>query len=258
MKRMKKQLLLASFIFTIVTAGIAHADIKQVSTGPENQIQWQYRNGKWYGYNKNGNPGHGWIQDGQKHYYLDAEGACLINQITPDGYYVDTNGAWHQRSTEIFNVVFDAPVKFPSASSPWADESALKGMKKEIDALFDTRRIRITENAVEYLAGDTKESTLIGIYKDPENGSFRMDLRLNLDKSSAEKDAAATYDYMVFRAMLHQITSTPDLLENAIYSSWEEENRWNISRTGYTPIGDAQVKYTAGNGYGCYQVYPAN
>ena len=36
----------------------------------------------------------GWIQSGNKWYYLNSSGAMLVNTITPDGYRVDANGVW--------------------------------------------------------------------------------------------------------------------------------------------------------------------
>ena len=220
-------------------------------------VNWISRDGKWYGYDFDGNLLHGWVQDRGLYYYLDVEGVCLTNQMTPDGYYVDVNGAWYQRSTELFSNSFKASEKFPSVTSFWTNEKAVKGMQKKIDQIFDTRRIRITDTSMEYLCGTSKEETLIGIYKNSENGSYRIDLRVNLDKASTRENLAATYDYQVFKAFLYQITSTPELMEDAVYSSWEGDNRWNISRTEYRTVGDSLVKYTAGNGYGCYNIFPA-
>lgn len=247
---MKRRILvIASMILILMSSIIANAAGKQ--------IQWQYRDGKWYGYNMQGVLGHGWMKDGTNYYYLDAEGACLINTMTPDGYYVDTNGAWHQRSTEILGEVFHAPMKFPSAASDWTGEKALEYVQYDLDDLLETRKLRVSKDAVEYLAGTSKEEVVMGIYKNAENGSFRLELKMHLDQSSTKMDQITTYDYMIFRAMLHQLTSTPDLLEDAVYSSWEGDNRWDISRTEYRTVGDALVKYTAGNGYGCYNIYPA-
>ncbi len=58
---------------------------------------WFYApDSKWYYFDPvNGDMKTGWIQtsDG-KWYYLYADGSCAMNTITPDGYYVDQNGAW--------------------------------------------------------------------------------------------------------------------------------------------------------------------
>jgi len=38
----------------------------------------------------------GWIKDGDKWYYLHKDGSMATNTRTPDGYRVDSNGAWIQ------------------------------------------------------------------------------------------------------------------------------------------------------------------
>ena len=240
----------------VPSAVISEVAAQNVSKDKTAFVNWMNQNGTWYGYDLNGSLLHGWVQDRGLYYYLDSDGACLTNQITPDGYYVDVNGAWYQRTTELLSNKFKAPEKFPAVSSSWIGEKALKGMQKDIDNLFETRRIRITDTSVEYLSGTSKEVPLIGIYKNIENGSYQIDLRTDLDKASTREDRAATYDYMIFKAFLYQITSTPELLEDAVYSSWEGDNCWKISRIDYRTVGDVLVKYTAGNGYGCYNIYP--
>jgi len=84
-----------------------------------------------------------------------------------------------------------------------------------------------------------------------------MDIGIRLDNYSTDKSQSATYDYQVFQAFLYSISSTPELLIDAIYNSWEEDNRWNINRTGYTQVGDAMVKYTGGSGCGYYYIRSA-
>ena len=112
-----------------------------------------------------------------------------------------------------------------------------------------------TELAMEYLAGKD-ETVLLGIYKNTASGSYRLTIRTALDKSSTELTQAAPYDYAVFRASLYQLTTTPDYLEDAIYSSWREDNRWNINRMNGVWVGDSQVKYSAGDGCGYFYISP--
>ncbi|MFR3754461.1 MAG: hypothetical protein ACLTW9_23330 [Enterocloster sp.] len=42
------------------------------------------------------------------------------------------------------------------------------------------------------------------------------------------------------RPMLTTVSSTPDQLEEAVYSSWQGDNSWNISRAAITSVGRLQ------------------
>lgn len=57
--------------------------------------QWKEVNGFWYYFDQNGYMCTGWIEvNGVQYYMDDASGAMLANTRTPDGYWVDANGAW--------------------------------------------------------------------------------------------------------------------------------------------------------------------
>ena len=84
-----------------------------------------------------------------------------------------------------------------------------------------------------------------------------MDIGISLDAGSVEMGEPETYDYAIFKAMLYQISSAPDHLEKAIYSSWEDSNSWNISRYHWSWIGDSWIQYSASEGKGRYHIYPA-
>ncbi|MDO4938719.1 MAG: hypothetical protein Q4E54_02010 [Lachnospiraceae bacterium] len=56
---------------------------------------WIKYNGFWYLTDFKGTRLTGWQFKDDKWYYLhDKTGACLLNTFTPDGYYVDAEGAW--------------------------------------------------------------------------------------------------------------------------------------------------------------------
>lgn len=55
---------------------------------------WQNINDKWYYFNESGYMVTGWINWKTKWYYCGVDGAMYANTITPDGYYVDKDGAW--------------------------------------------------------------------------------------------------------------------------------------------------------------------
>ena len=70
--------------------------------GPQGAMKtgwFQDTDGKWYWLNTepDGSRGSmltGWHWINEKCYYLQADGSCLMNGTTPDGYTVDVNGAW--------------------------------------------------------------------------------------------------------------------------------------------------------------------
>ncbi len=58
--------------------------------------QWQYINNYWYFFNASGYMVTDWVQWKDVWYYCCDSGEMLTNTRTPDGYYVDGNGAWIQ------------------------------------------------------------------------------------------------------------------------------------------------------------------
>ena len=131
----------------------------------------------------------------------------------------------------------------------------MKALANKIWYTFESRDIKVTDTSMEYVRGEDEE-VLIGIYKNADTGAYRLKLATGLDNGSTSQKKAATFDYAVFRAMIYQVTSTPEILEDAVYNSWEEDNRWEIDRVNYVQVGDSWVRYSAGNGYGYYYIYP--
>ena len=97
----------------------------------------------------------------------------------------------------------------------------------------------------------------MGLYREPAQNRFRLDIRVPLDGDTAGRVLASSYDYAIFRAFAYQVSSVPELLADSIYSAWEEENRWGISRQKWVQVGDCLVLYTSGNGYGRFYITPA-
>ena len=192
---------------------------------------WTMNDGSWYFYNPDGTPSSGWIVYKGKHYCINSVGRMYANAITPDGYFVDADGEWYQRKATILNQSFLAPDKFPALENTWAGMDQLKELRTVIRGVFKERKLKISDSAIEYVVDTGKsEQVLLGIYKITETGSYRMDIGISLDAGSVEMGEPETYDYAIFKAMLYQISSAPDHLEKAIYSSWEDSNSWNISR----------------------------
>lgn len=56
---------------------------------------WKYINNKWYYFNASGYcVQNGWIQTNNIWYYCGPDGDMWTNRWTPDGYYVNNDGAW--------------------------------------------------------------------------------------------------------------------------------------------------------------------
>lgn len=223
--------------------------------GAVSEARWEQQEDGWYYYDEEGKPASGWILSNEKYFYLDETGRCLVDTITPDGYFVDGDGVWQVRRTELLGTEFCASETAAFIEESWNGMNELKTLQRQIGNVFRKRRIRMTDLSIEYLAGD-EDKVLLGIYKNIDSGSYRMDIRLNLDRENQDTNQASFYDYAVFQAFLYQVTSTPDYLEDALYSSWKEDNRWGINRNTGVRIGDREVKYTAGNQCGYYYIIP--
>jgi len=58
---------------------------------------WQMVNNQWYFLNsENGEMNTGWVHLDGKYYYLADDGHMMVNEMTPDGYFVDENGNWEE------------------------------------------------------------------------------------------------------------------------------------------------------------------
>lgn len=80
---MKKKAVLAAILCSCIMAGNAYAG--EWKTSPS---------GWWYQKDDGSYFANGWQWIDGRCYYFDPNGYCLTNTITPDGYFVDGNGAW--------------------------------------------------------------------------------------------------------------------------------------------------------------------
>ena len=221
---------------------------------------WRQENGQWYYYDEGGTMCTGWIEVGGKHYYLYEDGHCAMNEITPDGYRVDESGAWYEVTRDILGQKFTVPVRFASPEvlgEAWGENSeALAGLGMAVSAAFGgTRKLSVSGDMIEYLSvqGDAR---YMGLYKDYQENGYRLDLRIRLDQGGAGENRYAEYSYGVFKAMAATVSSTPDLLEEAIYSAWQGQNTYGINRAAPVQVGDCTVTYEAGEGYGKFFIRP--
>ena len=162
--------------------------------------QWrQGENGLWYYYGPDGALRTGWQQIGGIYYYLYEDGHCAISEVTPDGYWVDGSGAWHEVKKEILGHQITIPARFiPSASlgEDWGGQKPfLDGLNESLSKGFaGARRLSVTPEAVEYISVKDGKRYL-GLYKDPSTGGYRMDIRIQLDRSVTDTNQAAAYNY---------------------------------------------------------------
>ncbi len=224
----------------------------------------QEQDGRWYYYDEKGTMCTGWIQVEGRYYYLYEDGHCAVSEITPDGYRVDASGAWYEEKLEILGQEFPLPSKFQDMGTigeGWGSaEAALNGIAKKVTNDFGgKRKLSVGSQAIEYKTADTsgKEgSWYLGLYKDFTTGGYRLDIHILLDRDAGTQSRTEAVDYGILKAMLTSVSSAPEQLEDAIYSSWQEENIWGISRTALIPVGDCGIRYEAGEGYGRYYLQP--
>lgn len=107
---------------------------------------WQNTGYGWKWFNDDGsNPVNTWQWCDGNHdgigeaYYFDQNGYCLINTVTPDGFYVDSNGAW----------VVDGIVQTATVQTAGTDPSWIGTYKTEYDDTIvidyqDANGVRIT------------------------------------------------------------------------------------------------------------------
>ncbi len=228
---------------------------------------WVQETDGWHYYLEDGSAGSGWIETDGIYYYLAENGRCLTDTVTPDGYYVNGEGGWYRREQEILGSKTTAPERFAAPDAGWGQQAALETIGNTVWRTFGgARRLKMTDTAIEYVAvegGSAKskgssaggsETVLLGLYREPAQGQYRIDIRIGLDRDCTDGQKAAAYDYGVFQALMYRISSSPEILTGAIYSAWEEDNLWNINRQGWVSAGDCQVTYKAGSGLGRFYV----
>lgn len=208
--------------------------------------------------NEEGSPITGWIEDQGIWYYGGEEGVLLTDTVTPDGYYVNGDGAWFRRSEQLLGIGFEAPEQFLRQQEDgfsWPGERALETLSATVKHAFaGERSLRIRKSGLEYRNSEGK--VLAGLYPDSSYGGWRLDLAVSLDPDSADPADADTYNYEIFRAFLYQISSSPEVAADAICDGWSGENLRGLSRTAWVRAGDMQILYGASDGMGHFWMIP--
>lgn len=201
----------------------------------------------------------GWQQTEGKWYYYTEEGQPLTSCLTPDGYLVDADGIWTRQKTVILDKEIDAAEKFIPSSQMAGWSSILEEMNwlnGEIQKVLNGKRIfHIYEDSISYCrVASGKETELLGLYKNEETDGYLFKISTDLGNRLDDRTQAATYDYNVFKLFCSGISGSPEVLADAIYSSWQGNNAYQITKEQRTPVGDAAVCCMAENGAGYYDI----
>lgn len=120
-----------AFLVIIVALGVTFLGSMTAFAGTwkNNSIGWWYQNddgtypinqwfkdsdGRWYHFNQDGYMQSGWFLDNNKWYYLGNDGTVYTNTITPDGYYVGTDGAWSSKAIQNYKILGKAVLQINS------------------------------------------------------------------------------------------------------------------------------------------------
>ena len=114
---------------------------------------WLKKANDWYFYKEDGSRAVGWIKDKDKWYFLKENGQLLVNGKTPEGYTVDSSGAW----------LVDVPVE-KSATTRDTSNSEIKEsnevVKKDLENKETSQHESITSSSTSQdLTSSTSQST---------------------------------------------------------------------------------------------------
>ena len=114
---------------------------------------WLKKTNDWYFYKEDGSRAVGWIKDKDKWYFLKENGQLLVNGKTPEGYTVDSSGAW----------LVDVPVE-KSATIKITSHSEIKEskevVKKDLENKETSQHESITSSSISQdLTSSTSQSS---------------------------------------------------------------------------------------------------
>ena len=202
----------------------------------------------------------GWVNDASGYYYVQDDGAVLANTMTPDGYYVDGNGKWFQEHLTILGQDFTSPQKFTPMSGQSFENylSVVNGMNTRIQNAAPGRRaIHLYRDGMSLCAVENqKETPLLVLSEDTTSGGYRLRISTNLGSGGFVDTDLRTYDYEVFRFMCALISNRPSILADAIFQSWQGDNRYGINMLSRAAAADTMVLLEVENGAGIYRIAP--
>ncbi|HEU2859272.1 TPA: MBL fold metallo-hydrolase [Streptococcus pneumoniae] len=120
---------------------------------------WLKKANDWYFYKTDGSRAIGWIKDKDKWYFLKENGQLLVNGKTPEGYTVDSSGAW----------LVDVPIE-KSATIKTTSHSEIKEskevVKKDLENKETSQHESVTNSSTSQdLTSSTSQSSETSVNK---------------------------------------------------------------------------------------------
>lgn len=199
-----------------------------------------------------------WVRgtDGSWAYEYD-DGSRLKDGFTPDGYYVDGSGRWWEKK-DILAIAVPSRNTFLASDQ----EDSLKDMEKLLENvqkvlahdLGQRRQFKIGSGRIScYRISDgTEDGQLFSLSEVPGSGSWTLSLQCGLTKDYKRELPLSWYDYQCLRLILNSISRSGDMLAEAVYYSWEEDNRYGLKMDQKVQVGDTLVTYAPSGGKGNY------
>ncbi|MCR5626866.1 MAG: hypothetical protein K6F99_06075 [Lachnospiraceae bacterium] len=206
--------------------------------------------------------------------YLLPNGSYLQDGFTADGYYVGKTGMWAS-SVRILSAW--VPVR-----NSWCRRSSIQDMtgflpwmnsaqQKLSDNLHGYRVLslysnRITLSSVKKDKEYKKTKTIrLAMYENEDIDGYTIQVSTPLagdvkdmpSGGAGEWDSMEYYDYQVLRLFTNCISRSGDLLATSIYSSWQDDNAYDLRMNKWVTVGDTQVRYIPSAGAGLYEVKAA-
>lgn len=206
--------------------------------------------------------GAGWERmDKEQWRYVNDDGSYIRDGFSPDGYYVDGSGIWQADRVFLGAKVPNRNTFLTSSQvgSLMNLEASMKTMMQAVgEECGDVRGITLEEKQVIcFTLKSREEEELFSFYKEEETDGYVLRLKCALSSSKGTNAKLSWYDYQVIRAILCGVCPAGTLVGDAIYSSWEDDNRWGLKSGTWVLAGGVMIKYEAASGAGIYHIKAA-
>ncbi|MCR5178877.1 MAG: SH3 domain-containing protein [Lachnospiraceae bacterium] len=206
-------------------------------------------------------------------YYVDANGNRLTDCFSSDSYYVDSNGA-RFAAKEILGARIGQRNSWMTAHEAGGFDCFVAGatvlqnaFNKNIDG---ARAISVYSNHVmlrSVVRTDNSQTTeeRLALYKNDDINGYTIMVRTSLggdrlallNGTSAAVNPMPEYDYGTLRFFTNMVSRCGDKVAAAIYSSWEDNNEYDLKMGEWIRVGDTMIRYMPTNGAGLYEIKAA-